>query len=109
MKTEGKHATADIWLNEWPIGIDLLNAAGDAIKKTGLTILQEVKHDFGTDALTGLWLLAESHFSLHTFPERNFISLDCYTCGNANPLLAVLSFVSVLDVASANMKIMSRG
>jgi S-adenosylmethionine decarboxylase len=33
--------------------------------------------------LSGVVLIAESHFSFHTFPERGFVTLDVYTCQNS--------------------------
>jgi len=49
-------------------------------KNNNLTILQEVNHLFTPQGCTFLFLLSESHLSLHTFPERNYIAFDLYTC-----------------------------
>jgi len=40
--------------------------------------------DHRQNSYTALYLLSESHLSIHTYPEHNFIALDIYTCGNAN-------------------------
>ena len=45
-----------------------------------LTILKEAEHAFTPQGCTFLFLLSESHLSLHTFPERNYIAFDLYTC-----------------------------
>ncbi|MEK6842701.1 MAG: adenosylmethionine decarboxylase [Nanoarchaeota archaeon] len=52
------------------------------IKKNGLTILKKYFHKFGKDeGITGYILLAESHVSIHTWPERdNYISFDIFVC-----------------------------
>jgi len=43
-------------------------------------ILGEIEHKFDPEGYTFLFLLSESHVSLHTFPERNYISFDLYSC-----------------------------
>jgi S-adenosylmethionine decarboxylase len=43
-------------------------------------ILGEIKHVFTPEGCTILLLLSESHMSIHTFPERNYLAFDVYTC-----------------------------
>jgi len=43
-------------------------------------ILQEQKHEFTPQGCSILFLLSESHLSIHTFPEKNHMSFDIYTC-----------------------------
>jgi S-adenosylmethionine decarboxylase len=45
-------------------------------------ILQKTEHQFEPQGCTILYLLSESHISIHTFPEKNYIALDIYTCRN---------------------------
>jgi S-adenosylmethionine decarboxylase proenzyme len=44
------------------------------------TILNKAEHCFTPQGITILYLLSESHISVHTFPERNYIAMDIYTC-----------------------------
>jgi S-adenosylmethionine decarboxylase len=44
------------------------------------TILGEIDHLFHPQGYTALFLLSESHLSVHTFPEKEYISFDLYTC-----------------------------
>ena len=46
------------------------------------TILNKIEHIFEPQGLSILYLLSESHISIHTFPERNYIAFDLYTCRN---------------------------
>lgn len=48
--------------------------------KYNYTILQTTEHIFEPQGFTILYLLSESHISIHTFPERNYFALDIYTC-----------------------------
>jgi len=43
-------------------------------------ILGEIDHEFHPQGCTFIFLLSESHLSVHTFPERNHLSFDLYTC-----------------------------
>ena len=43
-------------------------------------ILGEVEHVFQPQGYTLLFLLSESHLSVHTFPEKKYISFDLFTC-----------------------------
>ena len=44
------------------------------------SILNKSEHVFEPQGLTILYLLSESHLSVHTFPERKYIAIDLYTC-----------------------------
>ena len=55
------------------------------IINNGATLLNKTIHHFNDNgAFTALYLLAESHLSIHTWPENNFIAIDIFTCGKAN-------------------------
>lgn len=52
----------------------------DILKQSGFTIVNKVEHYFENQGYTGLWLLAESHFAMHTFPEANKIYIEISSC-----------------------------
>ena len=54
-----------------------------------VTILNISKYKFEPQGFTILALLAESHISFHTFPEKGIISFDFFTCGKINPSVAI--------------------
>ncbi len=57
---------------------------------SGATVLQADIHDFGEGfGVTGIVLLAESHISIHTWPEYGYAAIDIFLCGHANPKTAV--------------------
>lgn len=43
-------------------------------------IIDKIQKEFTPQGITILYLLSESHLSIHSFPERNFLSFDIYTC-----------------------------
>jgi S-adenosylmethionine decarboxylase proenzyme len=59
----------------------LYAAVEQAAAATGATVLQIAIHHFTPHGVTAMALLAESHASLHTYPERGVAFWDCFTCG----------------------------
>ena len=52
----------------------------------GATVLGINLHSFGEKSgITGVVLLAESHISIHTWPENSFVALDVFMCGACDP------------------------
>ena len=48
--------------------------------KYNYTILNKIEHIFEPQGCTILYMLSESHISIHTFPEKAYIAFDLYTC-----------------------------
>ena len=48
----------------------------------GATLLKLIIHTFDPQGVTCLALLAESHMSIHTWPESRYAAIDVFTCGN---------------------------
>ena len=57
-------------------------------KKAKVTVLEISKYKFEPQGFTLVALLAESHISFHTFPEKGIISFDFFTCGKVSPSIA---------------------
>jgi S-adenosylmethionine decarboxylase len=53
-----------------------------AAKRAGATLLHLITHRFDPQGVTGLALLAESHISIHTWPESGYAAVDVFTCGD---------------------------
>lgn len=63
--------------------VDALCAAmDDAVMKSGATILDSCKWVFPPNGLTMVYLLSESHASIHTYPEHGSCFVDLFTCGD---------------------------
>ena len=82
--SSGKHMICDIRCIE---NNELLNSTSglknmlkSICDKYNFQILQEVNYEFTPQGCSILFLLSESHISIHTFPERKHMSLDLYTC-----------------------------
>ena len=53
-----------------------------AASRAGATLLNLITHRFEPQGVTGLALLAESHISIHTWPENGYAAVDVFTCGD---------------------------
>jgi S-adenosylmethionine decarboxylase len=60
----------------------LRSAISNAALRAGATLLQLISHRFEPHGVTGLALLAESHISIHTWPESGYAAVDVFTCGD---------------------------
>jgi S-adenosylmethionine decarboxylase len=65
-------------LNDRPL---IAQALREAAKLAESTLLGEVNHQFTPQGVTALALLAESHISIHTWPENGYAAVDVFTCG----------------------------
>jgi S-adenosylmethionine decarboxylase len=54
----------------------------EAVKLSGATIIQPFFHQFSPHGISGIVVIAESHFSVHTWPEYGYCALDIFTCGD---------------------------
>jgi S-adenosylmethionine decarboxylase len=87
----GQHLIADFYgatqLFDGKKAEEVLRQAAAA---AGATVLDINLHDFGDRyGFTGVALLAESHISIHTWPENEYAAIDIFMCGDADPNLSL--------------------
>ncbi|WP_296952757.1 adenosylmethionine decarboxylase [uncultured Massilia sp.] len=76
----------------------------------GARILHGHFHTFGAGGgVTGVLLLAESHISIHTWPESGFAAADVFMCGAARPGLALELIEAALRPQSCETRTIARG
>lgn len=87
----GDHVVMDIMtadsslLDDEEYILELLESAATMI---GATILHSHSHKFSPQGVTAFVMLAESHISIHTWPETGDCAVDAFTCGTADPRTA---------------------
>ena len=59
----------------------LENALVSAAREAGATVIDQSFHQFAPQGVSGVVLIAESHLSLHTWPEHAYAAVDIFTCG----------------------------
>jgi S-adenosylmethionine decarboxylase len=104
-------------VDAWGVRYDLLNDADwlqnqlvEAAEITGATVLSVQSRQFEPQGATVLVMLSESHLSIHTYPEKGFAAIDCYTCGETvDPQSAVDRLMEVLKPERVHAKKLIRG
>lgn len=74
-----------------------------AIRKSKLTKIRSHYHQFRPSGVTGVVLLAESHITMHSWPEYNYIALDLFSCGDKNKAVIAMKQLAK-DFKPAKMK-----
>jgi S-adenosylmethionine decarboxylase len=76
-----------------------------AVHSAGATLLQLISHRFEPQGITGLALLAESHLSIHTWPEARYAAVDVFTCGDHTmPDRACHELAAALEAGDYNLQ-----
>ena len=55
----------------------------EAAYHAGATVISDTFHHFKPDGVSGVVIIAESHISIHTWPEHRYAAVDVFTCGDA--------------------------
>ncbi|NQV25863.1 MAG: adenosylmethionine decarboxylase [Rhodopirellula sp.] len=66
----------------------------ETTERFGLTLLEIVSNRFEPQGVTVVGLLAESHISIHTWPEHCYAAVDIFTCGADGNLKAACEFIA---------------
>lgn len=83
----GTHLILDLWGASYLDDLGLMEATlREAVEVAGATLLHIHLHHFTPNGgISGVVVLAESHISVHTWPERDYAAFDVFMCGNAEP------------------------
>lgn len=91
-------------------GSDLEKLLLQSAEAAGARILFSHFHAFGVgEGVTGVVLLAESHISIHTWPESGFLAADIFMCGKADAHKALAVLRAALKPASCSVREILRG
>jgi S-adenosylmethionine decarboxylase len=105
-----------VHLELWGIETALLNdAAGleqalrEAANVARCEVLGSVKHQFHPQGASVILLVAESHLSIHTWPEHGYAAADILTCGATLPEEGVKSLITHMKPARYEVERYARG
>ena len=80
-----------------------------AAKLAKATVLNLISNKFEPQGVTAIALLAESHISIHTWPESNYSAVDIFTCGhNMMPELASQYLIESLMAEEHSLRVIER-
>ena len=85
------------------------NVLVEAADLAGATLLQLISHKFEPQGVTAVALLAESHLSIHTYPEHGYAAVDGFTCGShTDPEAACKHIGKALESKSGSIQLVTR-
>lgn len=107
----GTHLILDLWGATRLDELDHMESAmREAVSIAGATLLHIHLHHFTPNGgISGVAVLAESHISVHTWPERNFAAFDIFMCGDAEPEKAIPVLHEAFNPTSVNVSEHLRG
>jgi len=88
------------------------------LQKNNMNLLNSTIHHFNTlkdlsdnnvGAFTALYLLSESHLSLHSWPEKNYIAIDAFTCGTCDTEQLIKDIILFFNPQSTKCQKINRG
>jgi S-adenosylmethionine decarboxylase len=111
MRFAGTHLLVDLWdarnLDD-PEHIDA--ALREAALTAGATILHSHFHHFTPNGgVSGVVVLAESHISIHTWPERDYAAVDIFMCGACDPNDSIPVLRAAFEPGSLDVEEKRRG
>mgnify|MGYP001294035287 FL=1 len=107
----GKHILLDLWGVNFDNSVTTLKKIiKNAVKLSGATMLHIHLHRFGKEqGISGVAVLAESHISVHTWPERDYIAFDIFMCGDTRPEASATYLIKTLKPKKEILKKIKRG
>ncbi|MCI5041639.1 MAG: adenosylmethionine decarboxylase [Donghicola eburneus] len=85
------------------------NAFRKCVDVCGATLLHIHTHKFSPQGVSGVAVLAESHISVHTWPEIGYGAFDVFMCGDAEPWKAVDVLKDAFDTDHVEVRELLRG
>ncbi len=88
----------------------LRSALNEVARLIGATVIKDAFYQFTPQGVSGVVIIAESHVSIHTWPEYSFAAVDVFTCGEViEPKDAVKPLVEKLKAKSTTYIELKRG
>ena len=89
---------------------EVRDALVSAAKEAKATIVDISFHEFNPFGISGMVVIAESHLSIHTWPEYGYAAVDIFTCGDViKPEVAASSIIERFQCKSPSMVELKRG
>ncbi|HET6183812.1 MAG TPA: adenosylmethionine decarboxylase [Acetobacteraceae bacterium] len=111
VKFAGTHLLVDLWGARNLSDPDYIDRhLRDAAEAAGATILHSHFHHFAPNGgVSGVIVLAESHISIHTWPERDFAAVDIFMCGACDPYKSLPVLKQAFGAAHVQLSEQRRG
>jgi S-adenosylmethionine decarboxylase proenzyme len=91
-------------------GDGMLLMLTESVREAGLTPVASCMHKFSPMGVSGVVILAESHISIHTWPEQGFAAVDLLSCGSRSAALDAIEYLRQrLMPSSVRVETLPRG
>ena len=107
----GDHLLVELWdACHLTDAADIEQTLDQAAHAAGATVLHAYYHPFGEgQGVSGVTVLAESHISIHTWPERGYAAIDVFMCGDCDPNLTVPILTEAFRPGRIETRLFKRG
>lgn len=106
----GLHLLIDFWNTDILPQSEIEKVLRQAAEVCGANVISVLLHSFGEGAgITGVAILSESHISIHTWPEIQYVALDVFMCGTCDPHKAVAVLKDAFNPEKIQVTTHSRG
>jgi len=107
----GTHLLVDFWQAQHLDNLELVEQAlRNCAEAAGATLLHIHLHHFSdSGGISGVAVLAESHISVHTWPERSYAAFDIFMCGDTKPENGVDILKQAFSPQSSKIREILRG
>lgn len=108
----GVHLVAELYTRDPEILNDeekIKNSLVDSAVEGNMTVIDVSSHKFSPHGVTSLVLLAESHISIHTWPEHGYAAVDIFACGKGDSEKSLEKLKELLDVKEIKVLKIERG
>lgn len=112
MRAKGRHVLVECYDADFCALNNLLlirEAMLRAANAMGATIISDSFHQFSPQGVSGAVVIAESHLTIHTWPEEGYAAIDFFTCGTCDPHAGFMVLASELGSATLKIQEFERG
>jgi S-adenosylmethionine decarboxylase len=82
----------------------------EAVRRIGATLISHQTHRFSPHGVSAVVIIAESHLTIHTWPEHGYAAVDLFTCSDRlNPQAGLDHICSSLEAGHSSLVTLERG
>ena len=108
MNTTARQLLLDVWLDQ-PLTPEIIDSVFEVIRLR-TTVLKEYEYRYPLQGQTQVFILSESHFVFHSYPEQDYFTADLYVCNETTDLEAIAEeILGRLSVQDLKQEIRWRG
>lgn len=113
METKSTHLLIELWNCKNIALLDscemMEKALRDIAEIVGVNILHTYFHKFMPQGVSGVLVISESHFSVHSWPDLGYAALDFFTCGEKMPILGIPKMLELFEPEKYELMEIDRG